>query len=95
MKPQQAVPRLPHGQLSSSWCSSLIAPLLWMVAASFKTNVDIYDTGKAFFFSPTVANYTKVLQQANYLAVHRQQPLGGVRRPPRSRSCWACPPPTR
>jgi multiple sugar transport system permease protein len=46
---------------------ALVAPLVWMVAASFKTNVDIYDTGKAIFFSPVVENYAKVLQQANYL----------------------------
>ncbi|MEO3789497.1 carbohydrate ABC transporter permease [Nonomuraea sp. B10E15] len=46
---------------------TLIAPLVWMVAASFKTNVDIYDPGKALVFSPTVANYAKVLQQANYV----------------------------
>jgi multiple sugar transport system permease protein len=46
---------------------SLIAPLLWMIAASFKTNVDIYDTGKALVFSPTLENYAKVLQQANYV----------------------------
>lgn len=46
---------------------ALLAPLLWMIAASFKTNVDIYDTGKAIFFSPTLANYTKVLRQANYV----------------------------
>ncbi|TDB74030.1 carbohydrate ABC transporter permease [Micromonospora sp. KC723] len=46
---------------------SLVAPLLWMVAASFKTNVDIYDTGKAFAFSPTLDNYDTVLQQANYV----------------------------
>ncbi|MFI7709155.1 carbohydrate ABC transporter permease [Nonomuraea sp. NPDC049480] len=46
---------------------SLIAPLLWMIAASFKTNVDIYDTGKALVFSPTLDNYAKVLQQANYV----------------------------
>ena len=46
---------------------ALIAPLLWMIAASFKTNVDIYDTGKAFVFSPTVDNYGNVLQQANYV----------------------------
>jgi multiple sugar transport system permease protein len=44
----------------------LLAPLVWMVLASFKTTVDIYDAGKAIFFSPTVENYTKVLQQANY-----------------------------
>ncbi|MFD6265610.1 carbohydrate ABC transporter permease, partial [Micromonospora chalcea] len=46
---------------------ALIAPLLWMIAASFKTNVDIYDTGKAFVFSPTMDNYGNVLQQANYV----------------------------
>ena len=46
---------------------TLIAPLLWMLAASFKTNVDIYDASKAVFFSPTLANYRTVLQQADYL----------------------------
>ncbi|GAA3597703.1 carbohydrate ABC transporter permease [Nonomuraea rosea] len=46
---------------------SLVAPLVWMVAASFKTNVDIYDPGKALTFSPTMDNYAKVLQQANYV----------------------------
>ncbi len=46
---------------------SLVAPLLWMLAASFKTNVDIYDASKAVFFSPTAENYGKVLQQANYI----------------------------
>lgn len=46
---------------------ALLAPLLWMVAASFKTNVDIYDTGKALVFSPTMDNYANVLEQANYL----------------------------
>ncbi|MFE3451849.1 carbohydrate ABC transporter permease [Nonomuraea sp. NPDC059194] len=46
---------------------TLLAPLLWMIAASFKTNVDIYDPGKALVFSPTMDNYAKVLQQANYV----------------------------
>ncbi|WP_328417682.1 MULTISPECIES: carbohydrate ABC transporter permease [unclassified Micromonospora] len=46
---------------------ALLAPLLWMVAASFKTNVDIYDTGKALAFSPTLDNYANVLEQANYV----------------------------
>lgn len=45
---------------------SLLAPLVWMIAASLKTNVDIYDTSKALVFSPTVDNYTNVVQQANY-----------------------------
>lgn len=46
----------------------LVGPLVWMVMASLKTNVDIYDAGKTFVFEPTTANYTKVLQQANYTA---------------------------
>jgi multiple sugar transport system permease protein len=45
---------------------SLLAPLVWMVAASLKTNVDIYDSSKAVVFTPTLDNYLKVLQQANY-----------------------------
>jgi multiple sugar transport system permease protein len=43
----------------------LIAPLFWMLLASFKTNVDIYDTGKALLFSPTAENYANVLQRNN------------------------------
>ena len=35
----------------------LVAPLVWMLSASFKTNVDIYDTSKTIFFSPTLDNY--------------------------------------
>ncbi|PWU55882.1 sugar ABC transporter permease [Micromonospora sp. S4605] len=46
---------------------SLIAPLIWMILASLKTNVDIYDTAKAFSFSPTLDNYGTVLEQANYV----------------------------
>ena len=44
----------------------LVAPLIWMLLASFKTNVDIYDTGKSFFFTPTGENYANVLQRNNY-----------------------------
>jgi multiple sugar transport system permease protein len=44
----------------------LIAPLIWMFLASLKTNVDIYDTTKALFFSPTGENYANVLQRNNY-----------------------------
>ncbi|QOC91782.1 carbohydrate ABC transporter permease [Micromonospora craniellae] len=46
---------------------SLVAPLVWMVAASFKTNVDIYDSSKALVFTPTLDNYSTVIQQANYV----------------------------
>lgn len=45
----------------------LLAPLIWMVTASLKTNVDIYDVSKAIFFEPTLRNYDTVLQQADYV----------------------------
>lgn len=47
---------------------AFIAPLLWMLMASFKTNVDIYDPSKLFSFMPTLANYETVFGQANYAA---------------------------
>lgn len=46
---------------------TFIAPLAWMVLASLKTNVDIYNPAAAFNFTPTLANYETVFGQANYL----------------------------
>jgi multiple sugar transport system permease protein len=43
-----------------------IAPLAWMLVASLKTNVDIYDASKTFSFTPTLANYDNVLSRNNY-----------------------------
>jgi len=45
---------------------TFIAPLVWMFLASLKTNVDIYDSSKAFIFSPTLDNYDTVFGRANY-----------------------------
>lgn len=45
----------------------LLAPLAWMVSASLKTNVDIYDVTKAVVFDPTLVNYDTVLAQADYV----------------------------
>lgn len=44
----------------------LLAPLAWLVASSLKTNVDIYDASKTFFFVPTLENYANVLTRNNY-----------------------------
>ncbi|MFY9633853.1 MAG: carbohydrate ABC transporter permease, partial [Cellulosimicrobium cellulans] len=44
----------------------LLAPLAWMLMASFKTNVDIYDSAKSIIFTPTGENYANVLQRNNY-----------------------------
>src|SRR5665809_166264 len=43
-----------------------IAPLIWMFVSSLKTNVDIYDSSKTFFFTPTMDNYSTVLGRNNY-----------------------------
>src|SRR5690625_2521304 len=45
---------------------TFIAPLLWMLMASFKSNVDIYDSAKTFSFTPTLQNYETVFGQAQY-----------------------------
>jgi multiple sugar transport system permease protein len=47
---------------------AFVAPLVWMLLASFKTNVDIYDPSKSFAFTPTLANYDTVFETNNYLA---------------------------
>ncbi|MDR0959996.1 MAG: carbohydrate ABC transporter permease [Propionibacteriaceae bacterium] len=43
-----------------------LGPIVWMILASLKLNVDIYDSAKTFVFSPTLANYETVFGQANY-----------------------------
>lgn len=43
-----------------------LAPLLWMLMASFKTNVDIHDVTKSFIFTPVLGNYAEVLGNDNY-----------------------------
>ena len=44
----------------------LVLPIVWMVLAAFKTNVDIYDAAKTVVFTPTMENFTKVFAQANF-----------------------------
>ncbi|WP_430593627.1 carbohydrate ABC transporter permease [Humidisolicoccus flavus] len=43
-----------------------IAPLVWMLLASFKTNVDIYDAAKTLIFEPTTSNYDTVFGRGDY-----------------------------
>ncbi|QTG82385.1 carbohydrate ABC transporter permease [Arthrobacter crystallopoietes] len=45
---------------------TFLAPLVWMLLASLKTNVDIYDASKAVIFPPTWENYDNVLGRNNY-----------------------------
>lgn len=46
---------------------TFLAPLVWMVLSSLKTNVDIYNPAAALIFSPTLQNYETVFGQASYL----------------------------
>lgn len=46
---------------------TFLAPLVWMVLSSLKTNVDIYNPATAFIFTPTLDNYETVFGQASYL----------------------------
>ncbi|GAB3697250.1 carbohydrate ABC transporter permease [Mariniluteicoccus flavus] len=44
-----------------------LVPLVWMVLASLKTNLDITDPAKTLFFTPTLENYRTVFGQQNFL----------------------------
>ena len=46
---------------------TFLAPILWMLLSSFKTNVDIYNSEAAFIFTPTTKNYDTVFGQADYI----------------------------
>ncbi|MGD0577974.1 MAG: carbohydrate ABC transporter permease [Bryobacteraceae bacterium] len=42
-------------------------PILWMFLTSFKTEITAVATPPAVFFKPTLANYSAVLQRADYV----------------------------
>ena len=44
----------------------LVLPIVWMVLAALKTNVDIYDASKTLIFTPTLENFDKVFAQGNF-----------------------------
>ena len=44
----------------------LVLPIVWMVLAALKTNVDIYDASKTLIFTPTFENFDKVFAQGNF-----------------------------
>ena len=46
---------------------TFLMPIAWMVLASLKTNVDIYNPAAALVFNPTLTNYEEVFGRANYM----------------------------
>lgn len=55
-----------------------LAPIVWMLLASFKTNIDIYDPASTLSFSPTLRNYASVFAQADFLAFFINSMIIGV-----------------
>jgi len=51
-----------------AWAVALFVffPILWMVLASFKTEIEAVSTPPRLFFSPTLENYVAVQQRADY-----------------------------
>lgn len=45
----------------------VLFPFLWMLASSFKTQVDIISWPPKFLFVPTGANYVRVFEEQNFL----------------------------
>lgn len=61
--------------LSHTWILTLVAwavaalmvfPIVWMVLAGFKTEIDAVATPPLLFFEPTLENYAEVQGRANY-----------------------------
>jgi multiple sugar transport system permease protein len=46
------------------WCA---LPLVWMVLSAFKTNVDIHNSDKLLFFTPTLKNFASIVSNSNLL----------------------------
>lgn len=44
-----------------------LLPIVWMILASLKTNLDITDPEKLLSFSPTTENYANVIQKQDFL----------------------------
>ncbi|MDO5672541.1 MAG: carbohydrate ABC transporter permease [Actinomycetaceae bacterium] len=45
---------------------TMLLPIMFMVISSLKNNVQIYDTSALFVFEPSLENYHRVFQQANF-----------------------------
>ena len=41
-------------------------PIVWMVLAAFKQNIDVVDSSKTIFFTPTLNNFVKVFTQEDF-----------------------------
>ncbi len=56
----------------------ILFPFVWMLASSFKTQVDIISWPPKFIFSPTVRNYVKVFAEQNFFRFFVNSTIIGV-----------------
>jgi len=56
----------------------LLFPFLWMLASSFKSQVDIISWPPKFIWKPTVANYDRVFGEQNFLQYFVNSTVVGV-----------------
>jgi multiple sugar transport system permease protein len=48
---------------------AFLVPLIWMLLASFKRNLDVVDPSKTFVFEPTLSNYDTVFGAQNFAPI--------------------------
>jgi multiple sugar transport system permease protein len=58
--------------------SIVLFPFLWMLASSFKTQVDIISWPPKFIFTPTLQNYQKVFDEQDFLKYFLNSTIVGV-----------------
>jgi multiple sugar transport system permease protein len=56
----------------------VLFPFLWMLASSFKTQVDIISWPPKFIFTPTLQNYLKVFGEQNFLKYFMNSTIVGA-----------------
>jgi multiple sugar transport system permease protein len=56
----------------------LLFPFLWMLASSFKTQVDIITWPPKFVWTPTLVNYERVFGEQNFLQYFKNSTIVGV-----------------
>lgn len=57
---------------------AFLVPLIWMLLASFKRNLDVVDPAKTFAFDPTMKNYETVFGVQNFAPIIVNSLLVGV-----------------
>ncbi|MBB2903519.1 multiple sugar transport system permease protein [Kineococcus radiotolerans] len=80
--PRPVVRRSPWGALRAIAitlvCLVIVAPVVWMIAAAFKTNVQVTDPTVGLVFSPTLDNFRNVLADGEILRSLGNSAIVGV-----------------